>query len=194
MIYYPLTKFCVFGSLMRAYLRWVIASKMYSNAFIHHCNPSGKTYLDKAPVFPFSSCFTLLDMNILIRKLWFLNPLVSPGCSLALNLSGVSFSCVLHVNQGHQWDQYQDWPALPVRMQCSRKFANSHSAIRQTRHSPHTKYGDERSRRISGFADHHSHTKTTHKLFIICLHGLCDQSILSSTSQHPFRLCKFNSV
>lgn len=38
-----------------------------------------------------------------------------------------SFCSVLHRNQRLQWDQYQDWPALPVQIQCSRKFTNSPS-------------------------------------------------------------------
>lgn len=59
---------------------------MCSKSFIHHCDPVGKAYLDKAPLFPFSSCFVQSDGKVVIRKLWLLNPLFSPAGPLLLGL------------------------------------------------------------------------------------------------------------
>lgn len=81
----------------------------------------------QGPPLSFFLLFAQSDYRVLIRKWWLLTqcllqpvPCITP--------SRASFCCVLHQrNQRHQWDQYQDWPALPVRIQCSRKFSNSPS-------------------------------------------------------------------
>lgn len=56
--------------------------------------------------------------------------------SFAFHLPGPAWLYnVLCINQKHQWDQYQDWPALPVWIQYSRKFANSFSSLPLVPHS-----------------------------------------------------------
>lgn len=118
----PLTNFCLFRSIMRK----IISGEL------------------RCTVRALSVIVILLEKPTWTRAPSFLFPLVLPSqtSELWLGSSGswthcflqlvfaptkASFYSVLHRNQRHQWDQYQDWPALPVWIQCSRKFANSPS-------------------------------------------------------------------
>lgn len=89
MNYYSPTNLCLLGSIMRANHKWGAVSKMYSESFICHCNPAGKAYLDKGPLFPFSSCFAQSDYRVLIRKCRLLNLLFFFSQPLASDLPGL---------------------------------------------------------------------------------------------------------
>lgn len=150
-----------------------------------------------------STIVILLEKPTWTRAPYFLFPLVLPSQTTEfwLGSSGSWTHCFLqlvpciaptrapfcsglHRNQRHQWDQYQDWPALPVWIQCSRKFANSPSSPPLISHY----HGVERSRSVSGFAASHRVHRTAHRLFIICLQSLWDRSISSLTNHQPLRL------
>lgn len=118
-----------FSSLFRLFdcfsRRVEMSQQIYNKSFIRRCNPAGAAYLDEAPLLPLSFCFAPSDFRVLIRKLW--TGLFPPSRLLSSHPTRVSLHSALHRSWRHQWDQYQDWPALPVRIQCSRKFANSPS-------------------------------------------------------------------
>lgn len=85
---------------------------------IHHCNAAERLPRQR-PSPSLSSYFAPSDYRVLIRKRWLLNPLFSSAVLVELREPEPQR------NQWHQSDQYQDWPALPVWIRYSRKFANS---------------------------------------------------------------------
>lgn len=110
---------------MRANHKWGTVSKMYSKSFIVILLE--KPTWTRAPSFLFplvlpsqAAGFWLGSSGSWTHCLPQLVPRIAP--------SRASLCSVSHRNQRHRWDQYQDRPALPVRIQCSRKFANSPSA------------------------------------------------------------------
>ena len=120
---------------MRQIISGGAVSKMYWRGFICHCNAAVSLPGQGPPL-----SFFLLFCPVRLRRFW----LGSAGswtlCFLTLwspvlHLPGLHSTVFCIENQRHQWDQYQDWPALPVWIQCSRKFTNSPSPVR---HSSHT--------------------------------------------------------
>lgn len=85
---------------------------------IHHCSAAERLPRQR-PSPSLSSYFAPSDYRVLIRKHWLLNPLFSSTVLVELREPEPQR------NQWHQSDQYQDWPALPVWIRYSRKFANS---------------------------------------------------------------------
>lgn len=120
MTYYSLCEFCLFGPIMRANHKWGTVTEMYSKSFIRSCKPAGKAYLAWAPL-----SFFLLFLPHQMAKFWLGSRSSWTHCFLQLALQLVGL--ILLRNQRHRWDQYQDQPALPVWIQCSRKFTNSPS-------------------------------------------------------------------
>lgn len=92
MIYYSLTDFCLFGSIMTENHKWGEVFLRCTVRTLSTIVIQQKAYLHKGPLFPFSSCFAQSDDRVLIRKCRLLNPLFSPSYSVALHLAGPHFT------------------------------------------------------------------------------------------------------
>lgn len=156
---------------------------MHTKWFIHSCNPAEKSYLDNGPLFPFP-----LVLPSQTTEFWLGSAGSWTHCfpQLVCWIASMrdSFHSVMRRNKQHQWDQYQDRPALPVWTQYSRKFTNSLNTQPNISHY-HTAMKDlEVSVTFYISPCEPNHLQTSNHFF---LQHLWDQSIFSLTSQHPLR-------
>lgn len=137
---------CLFGSVTRT----------KRPRITRHCTAAERLPRE-GPSPSLSSRFAQSESRVLIRKRWLLNPLFSPQLFTVDRVNqSLGLTCAAGKTSGISGDQYQDWPALPVWIRYSRKFANSLDTLGQTCHAI-----GERLRGVSGVCCAPTHLRTS---------------------------------